>query len=400
MFGKGIKLFRLLGFEVKIDASWIILALLVTWTLATGYFPFEQPGLASSTYWWMAVVGAVCLFASIIAHEFAHSLVARRDGVPMKGITLFIFGGVAEMDREPPSAGAEFRMAIAGPVASIAIGAAFYLAYRVGSSLGWPIPATSVLEYLGFINVVLAVFNLLPAFPLDGGRVMRSILWQRRGDLRSATRTAANVGSAFGLGFILLGVFAVLGGAFIGGMWWFLIGMFLRGASRMSYQQVELRRALEGEPVSRFMEENPSAVSPSISLQELIDEHVYRSRHRLYPVVRGDELLGCVDVDDIKNEPKERWEHTTVGEVMHRCSGENTVAPEMDAVEALSLMKRSRKSRLVVAQEGELVGVITLRNLLDFLALKLDLESGSDSQAVQRRIDELQAPHPSSQPTG
>ena len=400
MFGKSIKLFRLLGFEVKIDASWIILAVLITWTLATGYFPLEQPGLAQSTYWWMAAVGALCLFGSIIAHEFAHSLVARRDGVPMKGITLFIFGGVAEMDREPPSAGAEFRMAIAGPAASLLIGGAFYLAYRAGESLGWAVPATGVLEYLGFINIVLAVFNLLPAFPLDGGRVMRSILWQRRGDIRSATRTAANVGSAFGLGFILLGVLAFLGGAFIGGMWWFLIGMFLRGASRMSYQQMELRRGLQGEPVSRFMRENPSVVSPEISLQELIDEHIYRSRHRMYPVVRGNELLGCVDVDDIKNQPKERWGHATVGEVMRRRSEENTIPPETDAVAALSLMKRTGKSRLVVAQDGELRGVVTLGNLLDFLALKLDLEDGGDALAVRRQMEQLQTHHPSSQPSG
>ena len=191
MFGARITLFRLLGFEVRLDASWLILAVLLTWSLARGYFPAYYPGLAAQTYWWMGVVGALGLFASIVLHELAHSVVARRYGLPMRGITLFIFGGVAEMDDHPPTAKSEGMMAIVGPIASYALALVFYLLHLAGSGGGLPEALTGVLGYLAFINLVLATFNLVPGFPLDGGRVLRSILWAWKGDLRWATRTAS-----------------------------------------------------------------------------------------------------------------------------------------------------------------------------------------------------------------
>ena len=223
MFERRATLFKLLGFEVKVDITWTILALLVTWTLALGFFPERYENLTTVTYWWMGVIGALGLFASIVFHELCHSLVARRNGLPMEGITLFIFGGVAEMHEEPASPKAELWMAVAGPLSSILLALIFYLASLAGKAGALPLPVTGVISYLALINGILAGFNLLPAFPLDGGRILRAILWMRSGSLRLATRIASGIGSGFGTLLIILGVFSVLFGSFIGGIWWFMI---------------------------------------------------------------------------------------------------------------------------------------------------------------------------------
>lgn len=376
MFGKRITLFRLFGFAVHVDMSWIVIAVLVAWSLAAGLFPFEYRGLSPGTYWLMGIAGSLGLFASIIFHEMSHSLVARRFGIPMKGITLFIFGGVAEMDDEPPSPRAEFSMAIAGPLSSIFLAIAFYAVYLFGARNGWPAPVNGVTGYLGVINAVLAVFNLVPAFPLDGGRVLRSILWGWRNDLRWGTRVSSAFGSAFGIFLIFVGVLNALRGNFIGGVWQFLIGMFLRDAARMSYQQLLARQALEGEKVRRFMQTDPISVSPSITLAHLIDDYVYRHQHKLFPVVQNGELDGCIDLNQVKEVPRNEWAHRTVGEVAKRCSVDRTISPDADAVKALSKMNRTGNSRLLVVDQGRLVGILSLKDLLRFLSLKIELENG------------------------
>jgi Zn-dependent protease len=208
--GKSWKLFTLFGFKVRLHISWLIIAVLLAWSLAQGYFPFVVKGLSAGTYWAMGIVGTIALFLCVVLHEFGHSIVARKYGLPMKGITLFIFGGVAEMEDEPQTPKTEFMMAIAGPAVSVVLGAIFYLFSLWGESLSWPMPVNQVLYYLGWINGVLAAFNLIPAFPLDGGRVLRSFLWSRRGNLRTATRTAAKVGSGFGMVLIGFGVLSIL----------------------------------------------------------------------------------------------------------------------------------------------------------------------------------------------
>lgn len=374
MFGKRIKLFNLLGFEVRVDASWIVIAILIAWSLSTGLFPFHYRNLSIQTYWLMGILGAVGLFLSIILHEFCHSLVARRYGIPMKGITLFIFGGVAEMGDEPSSAKAEFMMAAAGPLSSILIALVFYGMYAAGTgTLAEPI--SGVIEYLAYINAILAAFNLVPAFPLDGGRILRSILWGLKKDLRWATRISAGIGSAFGVLLIVLGVFHILRGDFIGGMWWFLIGMFVQGAAKASYQQLLTRRALEGEPVQRFMRPNPVTVSPSITLRQLVEDYIYRYHFKMFPVVEGpDRLVGCIATKQVKSVPREDWSGTTVKEVATPCSGGNTIAPDADAMEAMSMMKQGDLSRLMVAEDSHLVGVITLKDLLKFLSVKIELD--------------------------
>ncbi|RJP65892.1 MAG: CBS domain-containing protein [Candidatus Abyssobacteria bacterium SURF_17] len=377
MFGKSIKLFKLFGFSVKVDMSWIIIAILVAWSLSVGLFPHQFKGLAARTYWLMGIVGALGLFASIIFHEMCHSLVARQFGLPMKGITLFIFGGVAEMDDEPPSAKAEFMMAIAGPISSIVLAVGFYAVSLLGKSAPWPGPVTGVLQYLGMINGLLAAFNLVPAFPLDGGRVLRAALWSWKKNIKWATRKAAAAGSAFGLVLIILGVFNVLAGRFVGGMWWFLIGMFLRGAANTSYQQLVIRQALEGEPIRRFMEPNPVTVPPSITINELVEDYVYKYHFKMFPVTEEGKLVGCVSTRQVKEIPREEWSQRTVGELQVACSDENTIEPDADSVKALSRMRKTDGSRLMVVENGRVVGIVSLKDLLQFLSLKVELEEES-----------------------
>lgn len=253
MLGRTVTLFRLVGFDIKVDASWIFLAALVTWSLATGYFPSIYEGFETSVYWAMGLAGAFGLFFSIVFHELSHSIVARAFGMRIRGITLFIFGGVAELEDEPPSAVAEFLVAIAGPIASLFLAWSFNWAAVTGLAEEIVVPAIAVAAYLALINLILAAFNMLPAFPLDGGRALRAALWFIRGDVRSATYTAARLGGYFGLFFIFCGVGFVLLGNFVGGLWWGLIGLFLRGAAQAATQDQRTREHFEGEPVWRFM---------------------------------------------------------------------------------------------------------------------------------------------------
>lgn len=371
MFGKTFDLFTVFGFKIRLDLSWFIVAALVTWSLAGSVFPDLVTGLPVGAYWIMGAVGALGLFASVIAHELSHATVARRYGVEMKGITLFIFGGVAEMTDEPPNPRAEFWVAIAGPIASVVVGVVCLALW----TLSLPRPVQSVLGYLGLINVILAVFNMIPAFPLDGGRILRSILWQWKGSLRLATRITTQIGSGFGVALILFGVLRLIAwNDFVGGMWTALIGLFVRGAAQMSYQQLLLRRVLEGEPVSRFMHPDPVTVPPYIPVEDLVEEYVYRYHFKMYPVVGDGGLEGCVTTREVKALPRERWANTPVRELVQGCSEENCIAPDADALEALSSMSRNRVSRLLVVEEGTLRGVLALKDLLDFFSMKIELE--------------------------
>ncbi|HUU39431.1 MAG TPA: site-2 protease family protein [Desulfatiglandales bacterium] len=374
MFGKRFKLFKLLGFEVGIDWSWIIIAILIAWSLSTGLFPSYYKDLSAQMYWIMGIVGAAGLFLSIIVHEFSHSLVARRYGIPIKGITLFIFGGVAQMEEEPPSPKAEFMMAIVGPLSSIAIALILYGIYLSGKQGGLPVPVNGVVGYLAMINGILAGFNLLPAFPLDGGRVLRSILWGVKKNLKWATRVSSWIGSGFGILLIVLGVVNVLRGNFIGGMWWFLIGMFLNGAAKSSYQQLITRKALEGEPVRRFMKTDPVTVPASISLKELVEDYIYRYHYKMFPVMVNSKLVGCITTKQLRDVPREEWDQKKVRDMAIQCSPENTIESKEDAMKALSKMKATGVSRLMVVEGGHLVGVISLKDILELLSLKVELE--------------------------
>jgi Zn-dependent protease len=375
MFGPRFKLFKLFGFQVNVDLSWTVVFVLLSWTFAVNWFPQARPGLGTGTYWAMGVVTALLMFLSIVLHEVSHAMVARRFGLPIRGITLFIFGGVAEMTEEPPTAKSEFLVAIAGPIASIVIGGFCLALWAAGQVGGWPGPVVSIAGVLAWINVTLVIFNMVPAFPLDGGRVLRSVLWQWKGNLRWATRVTSGIGSAFGTALIIFGVvnFIATRGDF-SGAWMALVGFFLRNAARLSYQQLLLRTALEGEPVARFMKTDPVTVPRHLSVRELVDDYFLRHTHKLYPVVEGDRLVGCVTTADIKRLPREEWDRQTVGAIAQRQCEENTIAPTTDAMAALAAMSRGRASRLMVVDGDRLVGILTLKDLLEFFSLKMELE--------------------------
>ncbi|MGC1272983.1 MAG: site-2 protease family protein [Planctomycetaceae bacterium] len=394
MFGKPFPLFRLFGFSVKADPSWLIVVVLVVWTLAAYYFPQQYPGLRPLPYWLMGVCGAIGLFGSIVLHELAHSLVARRFDVPIRGITLFIFGGVAELDREPPTPKAEFWVAIAGPIMSALLGLAALALWSLTAALNGPLPARALLAYLGMINLLLVAFNMIPAFPLDGGRVLRSILWAAKGSLRWATKVTSTIGSAFGLVLIGLGVFAMFSGHLYDGLWTALIGMFLRGAAGASYQQLLVRRALEGEPVSRFMTRDPITAPADVTLRDFVENYVYQHHFKMFPVVdEDDRLVGCLSIDRVKEVPREEWETTTVRHVAQHCSGRNTIHPETDAMQALSRMQRLRVSRLMVTENDRVVGMFSIRDVMKLMELRVELddhapgdEEPPDSREIEREV--------------
>jgi Zn-dependent protease/CBS domain-containing protein len=375
VFGRSIHLFKIFGFSIRMDPSWLIVVVLFTWTFATQVFPRMLPGLDRPTYLGMGIAGVLGLFLSVVLHELSHSLTARRFGVEMRGITLFIFGGVAEMTGEPPHPKAEFWIAAAGPLASFALALAGFGLVPLAAAAGLPAPVDGLLRYLALLNVSLAVFNLIPAFPLDGGRILRSILWGWKGSLRRATRITSQIGSGFGMLLLALGVLRFVFGDFLGGMWMFLIGLFLRNAAQMSYQQLLLRRAFEGEPVSRFMQPDPVTVPRHISVAELVQSYIYRHHFKMFPVVDdAGRLIGCVTTRQVKELPREEWDRQTVGALAAGCSAENTVRADTDAMQALSAMSRAGISRLMVVDGDRLLGILSLKDLLRFFSLKMELE--------------------------
>lgn len=373
MFGSQIKLFRLAGFDVNLDLSWVFIALLISWTLATGYFPALHPGLESTTYWSMGVVGAAGLFLSIVLHELSHSVVARRYDIPISGITLFIFGGVAQMEREPPTARAEFMMAIAGPLASLGLSLLFYICAALAAAVMAGGPATGVLTYLALINLIVAVFNMVPAFPLDGGRVYRAWLWGRTGDILSATRRAAGAGQIFGLMMIALGVASLISGQVIGGLWWGLIGLFLHAASRSAITQLETQKLLESQAVARVMTGDPVTVPAAATLRKLVDDYVYGSFHDTFPVMEDGRLVGSVGVSDLRGTNRADWDRLLVSDVMHPLTAANTIAPDAGTETALRQMRESGHSRLLVVDRGELRGIVALRDIMRLVSLKREL---------------------------
>ncbi len=376
MFGRRIELLRLFGFAIRLDLSWFLAVGLLTWWLASGVFPEPYPDLAPAVYWLMGLATALGLFASVVLHELAHALVARRYRLTIRSITLFIFGGVAEMESEPPSAEAEFLIAVAGPAASVVVAVSCLGVGALGPIVGLPMPLTGVPMFLGLLNLLLVGFNMIPAFPLDGGRVLRSVLWKLKADLRWATRISTGIGSGFGMLLILLGVWRMIAQDISGGLWTLLIGLFLRNAAKISYKQLMLRRSLEGEPVRRFMQPDPVVVSRAMSVAELVEGYIYRYHHKLFPVVDGDRLIGCVTTQAVKELPQIEWTRQSVNAVLLPCSSENTIGPDANAVEALSRMSRTGQSRLMVVEDGRLLGIIALEDLLNFLALKVELEGG------------------------
>ncbi len=375
MFGRSISIFKLFGFDIRIDLSWIIIVVLITWSLATGLFPFYYHNLTQTDFWIMGFCGAIGLFASIVLHEVSHSIVAGKYGLPIKSITLFLFGGVASLSEEPGSAKVEFLMAIAGPVTSIFIGIIFYLA-RAGALLAnLSDQVKGVLGYLAVINLALAAFNLIPAFPLDGGRIFRAALWKWMKNLRKATRAATIIGSVFGITLIILGIVQFIFGYIINGVWWFVIGFFLDNAARTSYKRVLFNEVLAGEKVADIMMRNAISVPPDISVNDLVENYIYKYHHKMFPVVEDGNLVGCVTTEQVRDIPRSEWGARRVEEMTKKYPASNIIDPGLNVIEAWALMNRTGITRLAVVQDGKLAGVITSKDILRVLSLKMELNT-------------------------
>jgi CBS domain-containing protein len=294
--------------------------------------------------------------------------------MPIRGITLFLFGGVSELEGEPPSARVEFAMAIAGPVVSAILAVLFGVLAWAGTGQNWPVTVVVVLEYLAWINGTVLVFNLIPAFPLDGGRVLRSIFWGATGNLPRATRWASRLGQVFAWLLIALGVVELITISFMSGLWLVLIGLFLKHAAEGGYQQVVIRQALEGEPVRRFMNREPVTVPPSLDLLRWVEDYVYRYHRKLFPVASNGHLEGIISTRDLARIPRQEWDRHTVAEVAERDLKSLTITPDTDALQALAQMQRTGSSRLLVTEGDRLVGIVSLKDLLRFLDTKMELE--------------------------
>lgn len=323
----------------------------------------------------MADCATIGLLISIVFHETAHSLVARHYDIPIRGITLFIFGGVAEMTGEPRRPRDELLMAAAGPAASLLLAAIFHALLLGVTAWASLVAVAGVLRYLALINFILALFNLVPAFPLDGGRIFRAALWSWRGDLVWATRIAAGAGNLFGALLILLGLIAILQGHFVDGMWRFLIGMFLRGAASANYGEAVTRKVLADIPVGRIMTRDPIAVASDVSVQMFIDDYVYRYHHRWFPVVDDGTVMGSVSMRQAESVDRALWPVVPLGQIMRPFSPDDAVEPDTDAFTTLTQMRRSGQRRLMVLHDGSLFGMVSSRDLLDALSIEQELHS-------------------------
>lgn len=353
-----IRLGKILGFEINIDWSWLLIFILVVFTLARGYYPFHYPHFSAATYWWLGVLSALLLFVSVIIHELMHSVIARRYGTNIQGITLFIFGGVSKIADEPKTAKEEFWMAIVGPLTSIALGAIFYGLYLSGTNLGWPLPLIALLFYLSWINFVLGIFNLIPGFPLDGGRVLRSIIWGATGNLVKATRYVSYIGQAFGYLLMLYGFLYIVTGFFVSGLWFIFIGWFLAGAARSSYQQLLVRQTLSGVPVERVMSTDVPTIPADMSVKQFVEDHLMRYDYSCYPVVKNDEVIGVVGSEEVRKVGSESWDMMKVGDIVHPIDGAYKIDLHDDAWDALTKLASEEVCRLVVMDNSHLVGTV------------------------------------------
>lgn len=365
-----LRMGRIAGIEIGIHYTWLLAFVLISLSLAQGFFPHAYPGWNPGTYWVTGILAALLLFVSVLLHELAHSLVAQARGLPVQSITLFIFGGVSNIGEEAEKPSVEFVIAIVGPLTSLALAGIFWGALQ---AIGKPESAlAAMLYYLFLINALLAAFNILPGFPLDGGRVLRSILWSTTGSLTKATNIAATVGRLFGWALIALGAFRLLTGDFLGGLWIAFIGWFLSSAADASRRDVTLREHLRGVPVREVMDPNTETVSPQTSVEEVIRSIFLQDRRHAVPVCQNDRLVGIVTLSDVKVVPQPKWSQTSVAEIMTR-QPLYRVTPEDDLNSAMRLLTQHDINQVVVLHEERLVGLLNHADIIRHLHLSQEL---------------------------
>ncbi len=356
----GVRIARLFGFEVRLDLSWFVVFLLVLWTFAQSVFPNASPGLSRTTYVVMALVGAILFFASVLLHELAHSAMARARGITVEGITLFIFGGMARIRSEATNPKDEFLITVVGPLSSFLIGLILLAAAWLGRATGMPQATVAVANYLALLNFILAGFNLIPGFPLDGGRLLRSLVWHLTDDLRKATRWASRTGQAFGLFMVGLGMLSLFQGFLVNGIWLIFIGWFLTQAAEASYKQLIMRRVLEGVEVREAMTRNPETVFPDLPLRDLVDDYFLRRRYSAFPVIdNAGNPLGLITLRQVKEIDRGSWPTTPVSSVMTRICEAVTVRPDDSLAEVLTKLESAGVGRALVVNDGRLEGLIS-----------------------------------------
>lgn len=370
---KGIKLFKVFGIQISLNYSWFIIFGLIAWSLAQGYFPQMRPNLSLTTYWLMGLITALLLFISVLLHELSHSYVAMASGIEIKGITLFIFGGLARISREPSDARTEFKIAIAGPAVSLALALVFWLTSRGVDFLMPGSVISSIFYYLFLINGILVAFNLIPGFPLDGGRLLRAYLWNRTDNIKEATRIASRVGKWFALLLIFAGFANIITGRLLNGIWFVFIGMFLQQAAAESYQVVVLQHSLAGVKVRDLMTSNVIAVDELLSIAELVEGYFFKYRYTSFPVVSGEELRGIITLKVVKKLPREEWAYKQVRDIMSGVSSDAVLHPDESVVDALRKMTTEERRRLPVVEGGRLKGILARNDIMSLFKVKSDL---------------------------
>lgn len=359
-----IPLGRILGIPIGLDYSWFLIFALLTWSLAVSYYPAEFKNWPHVLYWVMGAVTAIMLFASVLLHELGHSVVALRYKIPVRSITLFIFGGIAQIGTEPPSAAAEFFVAIAGPIVSLALAAFFSVVKPVVAGIE---PLWGLAKYLAYINMALVLFNLVPGYPLDGGRVFRAIVWAVTRDMRRATLIAAKVGRFFGFVFIFVGILRMFGGDF-GGLWIAFIGWFLDNAANAQVHQVMFQGLLTGHTVSQAMSRSCITVPADLALQQLVDEHILGgSGQRCFLVNRGENTIGLMTLHRIKEVPRGEWPTTSAAQVMLPLEKLKRIGPDAELWSALQQMDRDGVNQLPVMSDGRVIGMLSREDVITFL---------------------------------
>lgn len=387
----GIHLGRIAGIDIEVDWSLFVIFALVTFSLASGVLPRWHPDWAAWLVWGTAFVAAILFFGSVLLHELSHALVGRAYGMSVRRITLFVFGGVAHLESEPTTPKAELLMAVVGPITSIALGigatvAGLLLAGNAAGLVDDPElaaraigPVATLLLWLGPINVMLGIFNLVPGFPLDGGRVLRAVLWSATGDLAKATRWACAAGRGFAAVLMATGVLMAFGfrvpffgTGVVGGLWLVLIGWFFHNAARASYEQVVVRKRLEGVPVTAVMLSRLQTVAPGMTITQLVRDYVMGTDQTSFPVVDGSELVGVVASRDVRHVPYEQWPFVTVQQVMAPAEGMPAVDASAGAQEALEKLATSDADQLPVVDHGQLRGFVRRQDILKWLTLQPD----------------------------
>jgi Zn-dependent protease/CBS domain-containing protein len=362
-------LFQIAGIKIRLDWSWFLIFLLVLWSVSAGYLPHEYPGHERLIYWLTGFGTTILFFLSILIHELSHALMAIRSGITVPAITLFVFGGMAHTAKEAKTPGVELSIAIVGPLTSFALAGLFWMIGRASPEESHPMIAVAS-DYLAWINLVVGLFNLVPGYPLDGGRAFRALWWWKTGSLVRATRVAADIGKGFAITLMIIGGIQIFSGILIGGLWLIFIGMFLRGLAEGSFQELIVRRSLEKVHARDVMVRDPITVSPELSLNRLIDDYLLRYGQDGFPVATNGRIEGIVTLEQVKGFSQEEHRRKTVKEVMTTLTPALTIAPDEAAADGLHRMAKRQSDWLVVMEHERMVGMMTSRGLARFLAIQ------------------------------